>query len=125
MQKKIQAVLLALALAVGISLTTAPSAQAHACWQGCNTIHQYGPEGIGIIDWWGEGRWKWILPPGGRPTNGAPLYQKDVDGFFIGYGRCFQVWQSNDGYNYGYWGSACGPYNFQTTYWKYNRVNVF
>jgi hypothetical protein len=115
----------AVALAAGLSLTAAP-AEAHSpCFNGyCNTIHQYGPEGIGIIDWWGQG-WKWILPPGGTPTNGAPLYQRDVDGFYVGPGRCFQVWQSNDGYNYGYWGAACGPFNFQTTYWKYNRVNVW
>jgi hypothetical protein len=121
---KILAVLLALSLAVGISLTTASTAQAHSpCTGYCNTIHQYGPVGIGIIDRWGQG-WKWILPSGGWATNGTPLYQADVDGFYVGAGYCFQVWQSNDGANYGYWGSARGPFNFLTNYWKYNQANV-
>src|SRR4030095_16711081 len=89
--------ILAMAVLVGVNLTTPTTATAHApCTGTCNTIQNIGYEGIGIYDYSGDPNWRWILPGGGYyRTDGYPLYQMDVGGFYLGQDangkRCAQV----------------------------------
>lgn len=109
---------------------SASSAAAHdPCTGTCNTIQTFYPVGIGIYDSVNDANWKWIQN-GGTRSDGPNLYQRDVEGFYIGnrsggYAWCFSVYQSNDNVTFAKWGTSRGPARFQTTYWAFNKVVVY
>jgi hypothetical protein len=127
--KRVIALLAGLLMAAGVGISVAQPAQAHnVCTGTCNTIvNVSGSINFGVYDYANNVNWSWVLPHGAW-SAGSPLYQQDVEGFLTGSSWCSQVWQSNDNYNYGYWGvHRGGPYGakFVTTYWAYTRVNQF
>jgi hypothetical protein len=115
----------AVAVTAALSFTAAPAADAHSpCTGTCNTfLNQSRGVGVGIYDYASSANWSWILQPGGW-SAGWNIYQRDTEGFYVGPGYCAQVWQSNDNYNYGYWGVARQG-KFTSTYWAYTKVNAF
>lgn len=120
----VRALLTTIVLALALLAGTAGPTSAHAgCVGRCNKIENVTNIGIGIYDYSRNSYWSWILGRG--RTDVSYPYQQEVEGFYIGNGFCFQMWQSNDNYNFGYWGQARGPFKMTTTYWEYNRVNVF
>ena len=127
--KRIITIVVTFVTACLVMVTLAPSASAHnQCTGTCNTIVNVSPGvDFGVYDYANSSNWSWVLPHG-QWSAGWPLYQRDVEGFLTGGYWCSQVWQSNDNYNYGYWGvHHGGPYGakFVTTYWAYTRVNQF
>jgi hypothetical protein len=90
-------------------------------------VQNVGYVGVGIFDWSTSSSWTWILPGTGfTQTNGSPLYQADVGGFWIGDHWCTQVLQSNNnGVTWGYYGVIRGPVRFKTDYWIVNRIDPF
>jgi hypothetical protein len=111
------------ALFMIFSVAGISSAQAHyTCTGTCNKIEVFGGTGVGIYDFSGDANWKWIQSYG-RSDVQYPN-QREVGGFYIGNCYAAQLWQSNDGYNYGYYGAVYGPTKFTTTYWEFNKINI-
>jgi hypothetical protein len=132
---KIKAVILAVALMLGVTIASATPAQAHQFCAGeyankagkCNVvINLSNVVGIGIYDWSSSSSWSWVLGGWGYArSDGRNTYQADVGGFWIGAGWCAYVTQSNDNATWGYYGTIRGPVRFKTDYWSFNRVNPF
>lgn len=123
MKRLVRRAALAAVAALALAVPTA-SADAHTpCVGDCNYVQSvangYGDPGLGIIDWWGQG-YRWVIPQGMWTWR----FTADVDGFYIGPGWCGNLYQSNDGINYGRYGVVRAG-SFPTQYWRYNRVYLF
>jgi hypothetical protein len=106
-----------------VLVAIANPADAHSvCVGTCNKVEVFGHVGVGVYDYSTDAGWKWIQSYG-RSDVQYP-YQREVGGFYIGNCYAAQVWQSNDGYNFGYYGEVWGPRKFTTTYWEFNKINV-
>lgn len=123
MIKRILLLLAAIGVALGLSLVATPSASAHGSDGRNNVIQNQCNSGgaLGIINHWSDGGWSFLI----NRCENTTMDGTDFDGFYVGYGACADVWQSNDNRTYGYYGNIRGPYKMQTTYWLWNKVRWY